>query len=223
MAIIKRVRSILIWLLDLLYPRHCLGCEQEGSLLCQACWDKIEIVWPEERHIEGIGKIISMGLYRDKILQGLIQELKYNYAEELIWVLDAMTRRFIKKYPESVAESYDMIVPVPLHRRRYLERSFNQAASIARIIERATGWPVDETSLEREINNQPQAQLNDEERITNAKGIFRVKNPENFKNKNILLVDDVLTTGSTLREAAQVLQDAGAAKISAWVLARRAQ
>ncbi len=209
------------WFLDLLFPKSCLGCNQEGSSFCKACQEKIKIIWPEnERYVEGIGKIISMGLYRDKIWQNLIQDFKYGYLEELEQAIENIFQQFIKKYPDSLADSYDLIVPVPLYKRRFLERSFNQAEVFSKIISKHTSWPLD-TSLIRTQNTLPQAQLSDDERLENVKGAFQAKESNNFKNKKILLVDDVLTTGSTLREAAKALRASGAEKISAWVMARR--
>jgi len=209
------------WFLDLLFPKFCLGCSQEGSSFCNACQDKISIVWPDDKHpVEGIDKIVSMGLYRDELWQKLIQDFKYGYLEELEQAINNIVQRFIKKYPDALAESYDLVVPIPLYRRRYLERSFNQAEVIAEIIIRHTGWAMS-TGLIRTRNTLPQAQLSDKDRNANVKDSFLAKEPEVFKNKKILLVDDVLTTGSTLKEAAKALRAGGAVSIGAWVMARR--
>lgn len=218
---IKNVHLIKEWFLDLLFPKFCLGCNQEGSSFCTACQEKIDIVWPKgERQVEGIGRIIGMGLYRDKLWQNLIQDFKYGYLEELEQAIESIFQRFIKKYPDALTDSYDLVVPIPLYKRRFLERSFNQAEVFAKIISQHTGWPMS-TSLIRTKNTLPQAQLSDDERVANVKDAFQVKEPNNFKNKKILLVDDVLTTGSTLKQAAKALRAAGAREVGVWVMARR--
>lgn len=221
MAIKKIAPLIKEWILDLLFPRYCLGCKKEGVSFCEFCQEEMEIIWLDgSRDERGIGRLISMGLYRDKLWQNLIQNFKYGYDEELCESIRYLTKRFLEKYPEVKEYNYDFVVAVPLFPRRQLERSFNQAESFAKIISQNTGWAIN-SDLVRIKNTLPQAQLDDSERKENVRSAFKVKNIETFKNKKVLLVDDVFTTGATLREAAKSISSAGASEISAWVMARR--
>lgn len=221
MAIKKIAPLIKGWILDLLFPRYCLGCKKEGTSFCKSCQGRVEIVWPEDGRDEPeIGRLISMGLYRDKLWQNLIQNFKYGYDEELSEAIRYLTKRFLEKYPEVSEYHYDCVVAVPLFPRRQLERSFNQAESFAKIISQNTGCEIS-SDLKRIKNTLPQAQLDDSERKENVKSAFEVKNIETFKNKKVLLVDDVFTTGATLKEAARAINGAGASEIGAWVMARR--
>jgi len=221
MAIRKIAPLIKEWILDLLFPRYCLGCKKEGTSFCKPCQEQVEIVWPEDGREESeIGCLISMGLYRDKLWQNLIQNFKYGYDEELGEAIKYLTKRFLEKYPEVLDKNYDCVVAIPLFPRKELERSFNQAESFAQIISKNTGWRIS-SDLVRIKNTLPQAQLDDIGRKKNVKNAFELKSIETFKNKKVLLVDDVFTTGATLKEAARAINKAGASEISAWVMARR--
>lgn len=103
-----------------------------------------------------------------------------------------------------------VIVPIPLHRRRYLDRGYNQAMVLAKVIGRRTGIPVEEILIRKKHTN-PQKVLNDVERRKNIKGAFAVKTPISYEN--VLLIDDIYTTGSTLDEAAKVLKNAGVQRV----------
>ncbi|MDD4995293.1 MAG: ComF family protein [Patescibacteria group bacterium] len=213
------------FLLDLIFPKFCLQCGREGTMLCAECVSAIDPQWDpldfENQKEVLIGRLISLGYYREKIWQRIIQNLKYQYVTELESALENLVGRFIQKYPESIGVPYDYLVPVPLHRKRLLERGFNQAEIIARLIGKNTGWPLESENLYRKKNTAPQAQLEDEKRKANLVGAFGVRNPERFENKKILLIDDVYTTGSTIKECASTLLAAGAAEVGAWVVARR--
>lgn len=116
----------------------------------------------------------------------------------------------------------DMIVPVPLHYRRLVSRGYNQAGWLATAIGKQARKPVSHTCLARTRATPSQARLSPRARHKNVAGAFKVRpaKAKHIKGKNILLVDDVLTTGATLRAATKALKTAGAAQISVIVLAR---
>jgi ComF family protein len=111
----------------------------------------------------------------------------------------------------------DLLVPVPLHPRRLKARGFNQALLLARGVREK---PVGLETLVRGRHTVPQVGLNRNERRDNVKGAFAVPHPEDIKGKNILLIDDLLTTGATVRECARVLRRAGAARVEVLTAAR---
>jgi ComF family protein len=118
--------------------------------------------------------------------------------------------------------SFHMVVPVPLHPRRLRERGFNQALSLARFVSRFHSISLDRNNLIRSRWTNTQVGLSERKRRENVKGAFIVKKEKNFKNKHILLVDDVYTSGSTVDECAKVLLNAGAQTVHIVTLARAA-
>lgn len=112
----------------------------------------------------------------------------------------------------------DVIIPVPMTKRSLLRRGFNQSLLIAKEVSAKTGIPVDMDSLQKTKETLPQVGLDGRERLRNLKGAFSVK--RNIGGKRVLLVDDVMTTGATLRECAKALLEAGAIEVSGLVLAR---
>ena len=111
-------------------------------------------------------------------------------------------------------EPIDVIVPVPLHPKKKVIRGYNQAEAFAQGISKATSIPVSVGELIRVINNPTQTKQSKTQRWENVKGIFEVKDLDAFQNKHVLLVDDVLTTGSTLEACANALLECSDVKIS---------
>ena len=113
----------------------------------------------------------------------------------------------------------DAIVPVPLHRQRERERGFNQAEILASVLGNRLRRPVLRTALER-IRATPPQRGKPRERIRNVRGAFGVGKPEKIKDRTLLLVDDVFTTGATVNECAKILMKAGARRVLVYTLAR---
>lgn len=116
-------------------------------------------------------------------------------------------------------ETPHLLVPVPLHTRRLMRRGFNQAREIARLLSARHGLPLDQRCLRRIRRTTPQMELKREQRADNIKGAFEAETAR-VAGKNILLVDDIMTTGSTLEECARILLLAGANRVDVLVLAR---
>ena len=114
----------------------------------------------------------------------------------------------------------DMIVPIPLHKKRHLQRGFNQAQVLAEALGKRTGIQSQSRLLVKIRNVPPQTTLEKKERRKNIKGAFKARNEMKIKGKTILLVDDVYTTGSTVEECSRVLKQAGAREVKALTLAQ---
>jgi ComF family protein len=114
----------------------------------------------------------------------------------------------------------DLVLPVPLHPLRVRERGYNQASLLAREIGREIDCPVNEKVLCRRRYTNQQAKFNKQERAQNVRSAFQVSDPNCVAAKNIILVDDVLTTGSTMNECAKVLKESGAMNITAVTVVR---
>ncbi|WP_049764465.1 ComF family protein [Methylotenera mobilis] len=150
-------------------------------------------------------------------LDGLLQHYKYNASLNLartfatLW-LDAQRAQVTSMYP------IDLIIPMPMHEKRLTERGFNQALEIAKHFSRAFTIPLDYSSCQRIKYTPPQASLKLKERISNMRGAFHCQ--PSLHNLNIAVVDDVMTTGTSLNELAKTLKQAGAARVECWVMAR---
>lgn len=123
-----------------------------------------------------------------------------------------MSRAMIWALHDVVLTDIDLVMPVPLARRRLFYRAYNQAALLARPIARVLGVCIDYSSVSRKYRRD-MGHMNSRERARNIHGVFNVVCPENIRGKNILLVDDVMTSGATFRELRRVLIDSGATNV----------
>ena len=148
----------------------------------------------------------------------LVHTFKYQSRPDLARALASLAQL---RCGEAIRqESFDLIVPVPLHWWRKMRRSYNQAEEFARAFGAVANIPV-KSVLRRKKRTGQQSRLPRKQRISNLKGAFFINRSTNLKSCAILLVDDVMTTGSTLASAAETLLKAGAAKVCILTLARR--
>ncbi len=218
--------------LEMLYPPLCITCGErlisQEKYICMACWFDLPV---SRFHHEPDNKVAQLFWGRVQIenaaayfyyrkgsrYQKLIHFIKYKGLKELGFEAG---KRFGAELAE--AENYkppELIVPVPLHPKKLKKRGFNQSEWIARGMAHAVGSPLDHENLYRKIFTDTQTRKGRFERWQNVEGIFGVKNPEVFENKHILLVDDVVTTGSTLEACAYELLKIEGTRVSVATLA----
>ena len=148
----------------------------------------------------------------------IITLLKFHYKEDLASILvDFLDVTYQEHYQE---KPFDLIVPVPLHWSRRWRREFNQSELLGRGLSERTGIPMGEKTLRRKRRTTPQARLKRNKRLANLVGAFTVNKGVDVAGKNILLVDDVYTTGSTVNECARVLKADDANNVSVLTVAR---
>lgn len=215
------------FLLDILFPIECLGCGGEGIWLCDTCRARIPAMsenrCPACKKFSAAGEIhvfcrrhssldgvLAAADYESFLVRKLITTLKYNSVRELAEPIGLLMAHKAREHPFFIEENW-LLVPVPLHRRRFLERGFNQAELFCQVIARnAALSPVG--ALSRVSERPPQATLHEADRLVNIKNIFRAEE-DIVRSKKIILVDDVYTTGATMRECARVLKSAGAREV----------
>lgn len=221
------------WILGILYPKTCCFCEKVSETdICTECRKKIEYVkeprckkcgkpirYEEEefchdcrsrRHFFEQGKSIWI---HKKPVSSSIYRFKYQnrriygefYAKEMYRIYGNLIRDW----------EIDVIVPVPLHKKRKRTRGYNQAEIIAKHLGNLTGIETDTKSVVRRKYTRPQKELNDRERQKNLKEAFEVTSNWR-KAKNVLIIDDIYTTGSTIDAIAKTLKEAGTQKV--WFL-----
>ena len=220
-------RKIRGFILDILFPIECLNCHLEGEYLCKKCFRQIK--FNDNTDLErarqnlkasDLEKIFIAGNYEDKLLQNLIKKYKYGFIKPLGEILARFLITFWNfqndsqnKIPASL-----LIIPIPLADKRFRWRGFNQAEILAQEFSRHFNYGLN-LNLKRQGKQAPQAKLNEAERLNNIQGVFSWTG-KNLLGQDILLIDDVVTTGATLNEAARVLKEAGASSIYALVLAK---
>ncbi|MDH3348408.1 MAG: ComF family protein [Desulfobulbaceae bacterium] len=227
---------------DLFFPAHCLNCHQrlllgKPPLLCEECLSQITFInSPQCTHcgrpfLKGVNRLCgkclisppiydqarSLALYKNP-LSDLLTSLKYHGNLNVLATIGHLYQT--KFNPTIFLEKPDLIIPVPLHPTRLRERGYNQALFLA-----TTCFPTQREKLQtnlllRNKNTPPQTTLTGPQRRKNLVNVFSTNKPELIAGKQILLVDDVLTTGSTVNECAQVLRRAGASKIMVFTAAR---
>jgi ComF family protein len=144
--------------------------------------------------------------YKGGIGQKLMQKIKYEHKPELALLMGYSLGGRINK----IRSQIDMIIPVPLHKKKIRKRGYNQSDYFAQGISESTGVPWSPDIIGRVINNPSQTNKSRLERIRNVEGIFEIKDLTDIHDKSILLVDDVITTGATLSACAETLLNAGA-------------
>jgi len=225
-------KTLVVNFVSLIYPELCVVCGDplvEGEkFFCFDCFLKLPKtnyhLLHENQAIERLAGKISLEkasayFYYNKggIAQKLIAEIKYKGNRNLgEWIGNYLAKEMIMS---GFFDGIDYMVPVPLHRSKEKKRGFNQAEIIAAGIAQVTKIQLETTNVFRVKANTTQTKKGLFDRWQNARNLFRQKNPDLFKDKHILIIDDVLTTGSTLDAVAQSLLQSQGVKISILTLA----
>ena len=228
----QRASGWLVGIADVVLPSVCGNCRHIGAVVCADCIHQMD--WVGEPLCQRCGRLVGQGVLCEKCrhsppilnqirslfvfaqpLTKFIHQLKYKnkfgIARPLGELMAAhMPHWFINP---------DIIIPIPLHSARYRDRGYNQSELLAKPISKSHKLPLMSQALQRIRNTPPQAQLNAIDRQANVNGAFQVSG-EAVKGQNILLIDDVYTTGATLSAAAHALLIAGAASVSGYCLAQ---
>ncbi|MCX6274655.1 MAG: ComF family protein [Bacteroidetes bacterium] len=224
------VHQVVAWLDDLLwlvYPELCVSCDKPlntgEKCLCTSCRFHLpktnfhlEEVNPIIKHFWGKVKVEAAAAYflftKGEKVQHLIHQLKYRKRKDIGVFLGELYGYDLKK--SAVFSTVDVIIPVPLHPKKLRKRGYNQSECFAEGLSQSLKVPYDVKSLKRKKETQTQTRKHRFERFENVNNVFSVTKPEQLKGKHILLVDDVITTGSTLVACAEALLDVPGTKVS---------
>lgn len=211
---------------DIIFPRKCINCKAPNEDICFKCLENIKIA--ERETADFIYPIYD---YRDPIIKRFLRLLKYGGKKSFAKILSTV---LYNKILEELSEIYllenftePILIPIPLSKGRYRERGYNQSELLCTELVKIDKQNNQQMNLSTEnkvlIKNKEtehQALIkNKSQRLKNLIGSFEVQNPEIIKNKNIILIDDITTTGATLIEAKKVLKKSGARKILAFTIA----
>ena len=225
---------------DFLFPKKCVVCKKFGGYLCSKCFSFLSfdakslclacnnpsfnnLTHPRCKRKYAIDGCFSALSY-NKTTQKLIYNFKYKpYLTDLKNVLtDLFYENIIQneQFQQQIQKGEWILVPIPLSSAKLRKRGYNQAEILARELAKKFNFSV-QNILERTKETKTQVGLTNLQRKLNVKGVFELINQQSMiKNQNIFLVDDVVTTGSTLAEAAKILKKAGAQKVFGLTLAR---
>lgn len=236
--------EILKGLKEILFPLYCFTCKtkitdnKHFSGVCYNCIDAIKYNKPPfcytcGAHTEDLSKarckncsdkifhcscVWSACLY-EGVIKELLTLLKYDGYTKIAQLLGKIMIDFIENHNVPINE-IDLIMPIPLYKRKLREREFNQAELLANIITKHFNKELSVDNLVKIKDTQAQALLDKQTRLNNLKDTFQIKNSSLVKNRSILIIDDVLTTGTTCSEAAKTLKESGANLVLALSLAQ---
>jgi len=241
--VIEKTRE---FLLNLLFPKFCLGCQKEGTYLCDDCRTLLDIsefdyclcsIKPiqiltgskqgkcqrcQDKKLSGLFSALP---YKDNSLaKKLIYQFKYQpYLKDLAKTLASILIEHFVISGKNTNEIWEngILVPVPLDEKKLKIRGYNQSEELAKELSTILKIPTISDVLVKIKHTKPQMELSKQEREKNLENAFIIKKPFDFaQGKKIFLVDDVYTTGSTMEECARVLKDAGAKQVWGIAIAR---
>ncbi len=228
------------FLLNILCPPTCPICSEqveEAHCLCPECYSKLNFITKPCCDI--CGKPFEYTVFDELTCGACLKQkphfsmarsvLAYDeFSKKLVLAfkhgdhteLNMLFLKFLVQADKAVFQNVDMIIPVPLHWTRRLKRKYNQAGLLGKVVGRYFNIPFTPTVLSRIKRTESQGHKKRKERERNIKNAFRVKNPTVIKGKTILVVDDVMTTGTTLNECARILKKSGAKDVKVLTIYR---
>lgn len=208
-------------------PRFCPSCKIKlltaEKTICNSCLNKIRRITEERLKSEFDKKFLNKNIIsgftslflfeKDKELQDIIHSLKYQGK----FLTGTFLGELLGKKIKNVIKNWeiDLILPVPLHQLKKAERGYNQSFYISKGLSKEVNIPLSPGGIKRKKYTQSQTTMNSVERQQNISEAFKVKNKKKIKGKNILLIDDVITTGATISECGRVLLNSGAKSVYA--------
>ncbi|MBU2109756.1 ComF family protein [Patescibacteria group bacterium] len=214
-------KKVINSILNFLFPQKCLGCGKENEVLCQRCLESISY-----STLTKYSNIFAASDYGDETVKKAIWMLKYRGIKGMA---DPLAELMFRRIWPKIDKTDWLIVPIPISPKSLKKRGFNQSELIAQefakkiqtsdVDAKNIGCLTDALYKIKETPSQVSIK-NREQRLNNLKDAFAVKNSHLIAGRNILLIDDVSTTGATIREACRVLRESGAKKIIGLVVAR---
>lgn len=197
----------------MIYPEKnicyfCRDLKVYDDLICEDCKDRLDII-NREIELDYFYKVYYVSIYT-KYMKKQISDFKYNDKNYLYKPLGKILLENFQKMDIDI--EIDYITYIPSHKRKKVTRGYNQSELLARYLGKELGIEVI-NDLIKTKNTRDQNKLEQEERFSNLKGVFNLRNKSKYLDKNILLVDDVITTGTTMVEAGKVLKDSGSGLI----------
>jgi len=227
---------LLDYFLDILFPKRCVSClklVKDDAVFCEDCLNKIRIFnsffcprcgarIPKFKKICHKEEKFILGAATDynDIVKQAIWRLKFKFIKRGAYPLANLLINYFKNL-DFKHKAYFIVIPIPLSKKRFKERGFNQSELIAQIFANYFNFKLETNVLYREKHSKPQSEIDDFNlRKQNVLDCFKVLNKDLILNKNIILIDDVTTSSATFKEAVKVLKESGAKSIFALAVAK---
>lgn len=204
------------FILDILFPKFCICCLREGNYLCEDCFSMIDIAEAGYITVDNLNKLYCSTSYDNFIVKRLISQFKYGFVKELSKPLADLILINLR----DIDLTDFILIPVPLYINKLKQRGFNQTEEIAKHISNSLNISVLTNVLFKTKQTTAQVELKKEQREQNLEKAFSIEKPELIKDKSILLIDDVFTTGSTMKECSRILKQANPKEIYGAVIAK---
>jgi len=219
-------------LFNLFFPKLCVGCKnpllKAETILCVSCAHQLPLTQFHTVHPEGLKNVFYGQVYfenatalfyfhKQGISQQLIHELKYRRRQEIGEYLGKWLVSEIKENPKY--QNIDVVIPVPLHKKKLRQRGYNQVEKFGKVMAKYLNATYTDTVLLRVKNTKSQTFKNRVNRLISTQTVFQLSDTEALKGKHVLLIDDVITTGSTIVACAKQLQKTPNIKLSLAVMA----
>lgn len=223
---------------DLVFPKRCLSCNKFDDFVCSDCLHLLRVkanfccptcnremilpsVCSDCFDKSSLEKLWVVSDYENELTKKAIHLIKYNFCEQVSEVWDRLIIMYFER--ERLWPKEALLVPVPLHKKRYLERGFNQSVLIGKIVERIKGNSINNNIIKRVLYGKHQATLDYKARIRSMDSCFALAQSGVSGidlNREIILIDDVYTTGATMQECARTLKRAGFQRVYGFAMAR---
>lgn len=208
-------------MLNIIYPTVCGFCKRiYKNEVCPKCNKKLQDLNQTNIETNGAKKfdeLAYMFKYEGTIRKTLIEYKFYEYG----YLYNCFSKILLNNEKiVNFIKNYDIIIPVPIHKNRKRKRGYNQTELIAKKLCLELGLKLETNVIEKSINTKPQSLLRGKDRIDNAKNVYKLKKPEQIKGKNILILDDIYTTGNTVNECSKELRKSNPNKIGVLVIAK---
>lgn len=221
LKLFKLIKKAYSYAIKILYPNMCIFCGEifeinEKVFVCPSCKESLEhYTYPNEE--EDINKAKAYSIFKyDGMVRSMLHRFKFHYHPEYS---KGIVELITEKLPKNLS-GFDYVVAIPMHPKKQRKRGFDQTYLIAKQLSEELNIPFAENKLIRIKNTKPQFKLKKHERIKNIKNAFKVTSTDFFKDKSIILIDDIYTTGITSRECKQLLLNNGADKVLILVFAK---
>lgn len=242
--------SIFTFIKDILAPKKCYSCKKEWHFLCDKCFNNLDnfeefcyickknsqnfsihkkclienklLHWSNFNNQKVyFNSVVVLSHYKNKIIKKLIQNFKYFWRKSIGRELAIRCAQLLEKNIDLIDRDNFLLIPVPLHFFRKIQRGFNQTEVLAQSVASELGIWYNKTIVKRKKYTRQQAKLSQEKRVMNIENAFRIdkKHRDKVDKKTIILVDDVISTGTTVNELAKILKQNWAQKIIVLCLA----